>query len=211
MDILYQDEEFCMEFSSEKIETELIGKLRDSFHIDIQLDYEGPNNTIDYISIEPQKDNLAIRFYGFETSLYVLDEKIMLVDDNQLKQYTYDHTYGNVVYSGKLRNLTHVKILSLLLDLVKCFINCTSVKAEILETKAPNMKSYHKNDYILSVTTTDKPQRQSPHRAFSGTKKIFSVVYSSLFSSKPSPTSTRIRRFRPDQSDPQRPCVSEFG
>ena len=135
----------------------------------------------------------------------------MLVDDNQLKQYTYDHTYGNVVYSGKLRNLTHVKILSLLLDLVKCFINCTSVKAEILETKAPNMESYHKNDYILSVTTTDKPQRQSPHRAFSGTKKIFSVVYSSLFSSKPSPTSTRIRRFRPDQSDPQRPCVSEFG
>lgn len=155
MDILYQDEEFCMEFSSEEIETEFIGKLRDSFHIDIQVDYEGPNNTIDYISIEPQKDNLAIRFYGFETSLYVLDEKIMLVDDNQLKQYTYDHTYGNVVYSGKLRNLTHVKILSLLLDLVKCFINCTSVKAEILETKAPNMESYHKNDYILSVTTTD--------------------------------------------------------
>ena len=76
MDILYQDEEFCMEFSTEEIETELIWKLRDSFNIDIQIDYEGPNNSIDYISIEPEKDNLAIRFYGFETALYVFDEKI---------------------------------------------------------------------------------------------------------------------------------------
>ena len=33
MDILYQDEEFCMEFSTEEIETELIWKLRDSFNI----------------------------------------------------------------------------------------------------------------------------------------------------------------------------------
>ena len=155
MDILYQDEEFCMEFSSEEIETELIGKLRDSFHSDIQVDSEGPHNTIDYISIEPEKDNLAIRFYGFETALYVLDEKIILVDDNQLKQYTYDYTYGNIVYDGKLRSLTHSRILSLLLDLVKCFINCTSIEVKVPETKAPNMELYHKNDYVLSVTTTD--------------------------------------------------------
>lgn len=155
MDILYQDEEFCMEFSTEEIETELIWKLRDSFNIDIQIDYEGPNNSIDYISIEPEKDNLAIRFYGFETALYVFDEKIMLVDDNQLKKYTYSHTYGNVIYDGKLRCLTHAEILSLLLDLIKCFIKCTNIKVDISGTKAPDTESYLKNDYVLSVTTTD--------------------------------------------------------
>lgn len=152
---LYQDEEFCMEFSVEEIETELINKLRDNFNIDIQVDYEGPNNSIDYISIEPEKDNLAIRFYGFETALYVFDEKIMLVDDNQLKKYTFSHTYGNVIYNGKLRSLTHTQILSLLLDLVKCFIKCTNLKVEVLETKAPVIESCVKNDYVLSVTTTD--------------------------------------------------------
>ena len=116
MDILYQNEEFCMEFSAEELETELIDKLKSDFNVDIQIDYEGPNNSIDYISIEPEKDNLAIRFYGFETALYVFDEKIMLVDDNQLEKYAFSHTYGNVIYNGKLRILTHAEILSLLLN-----------------------------------------------------------------------------------------------
>ena len=53
MDILYQNEEFCMEFSAEELETELIDKLKSDFNVDIQIDYEGPNNSIDYISIEP--------------------------------------------------------------------------------------------------------------------------------------------------------------
>ena len=152
---LYQDEEFCMEFSVKEVETELIDKLRDNFNVDIQVDYEGPNNSIDYISIDPEKDNLAIRFYGFETALYVFDEKIMLVDDNQLKKYTFSYTYGNIIYNGELRSRTHTQILSLLLDLVKCFIKCTNVKVEVLEANAPCIESYVNNDYVLSVTTTD--------------------------------------------------------
>ena len=74
---------------------------------------------------------------------------------NQLKKYTYSHTYGNVIYDGKLRCLTHAEILSLLLDLIKCFIKCTNIKVDISGTKAPDTESYLKNDYVLSVTTTD--------------------------------------------------------
>ncbi len=153
MNTLYQDEEYCMEFSTEEIETELIHKLRNTFNVDIQVDYEGPHNSIDYISIEPEKDKLSIRFYGFETALYVFDEKIMLIDDNQLKKYTFSHTYGNIIYNGKLRSLTHTEILSLLLDLVKCFVKCTDIKVEVLENKVS--ESGIQNDYVLSVTTTD--------------------------------------------------------
>ena len=155
MDILYQNEEFCMEFSAKEVETELIDKLKSDFNVDMQIDYEGPNNSIDYISIEPEKDNLAIRFYGFETALYVFDEKIMLVDDNQLEKYTFSHTYGNVIYNGKLRILTHAEILSLLLDLIKCFVKCTEIKVEELEPKALDIELSVKKDYVLSVTTTD--------------------------------------------------------
>lgn len=155
MDILYQNDEFCMEFSAEEIETEFIDKLKSDFNVDMQIDYEGPNNSIDYISIEPEKDNLAIRFYGFETAVYVFDEKIMLVDDNQLEKYTFSHIYDNVIYTGKLRILTHAEILSLLSDLVKCFVKCTGIKVEKSEPRALDSESCVKKDYVLSVTTTD--------------------------------------------------------
>ena len=49
---LYQKEEYCMVFSTEDIQTEYIEKLKQFVDSQIQVDGDGPDGTIDYITFE---------------------------------------------------------------------------------------------------------------------------------------------------------------
>lgn len=148
---LYKREEFCMSFSAKEVEEGFIAKLKNIANISIQADYEGPNGSIDYVCIQLKNTDLAIRFYGFETAIFIYNEKIMLVDDVQKRKYTLDHIYGNVVYAGSLRELTHEEILELLFELTKCFIECIGVKVEVRAVAPLTADSYGENSYKISV------------------------------------------------------------
>ena len=78
---LYQKEEYCIVFSTEDIQTEYIEKLKQFVDSQIQVDGDGPDGTIDYITFECGANTFAVRFYGFETALYINEEKLMLVYD----------------------------------------------------------------------------------------------------------------------------------
>lgn len=159
-----------MSFSAEEVEENLITKLRNTSNIKVQPDYDGPNGTIDYLQIESEKCNLAISFYGFETSIFIFDEKIMLIDDLQKRKYTLDHTYGNIIYAGSLRNLTHREILKLLVELTECFINCSNVHVEIAEVTPSTIDSCGENNYKILITVAEI---QTESKVFSNIKIDF--------------------------------------
>ena len=161
-----------MTFSIEELQREYIDKIKAAANAAIQIDYDGPGGTIDYIDFTFEKNSLSVRFYGFETALFLFDEKIMLVDDIQKTKYTLDHTYGNVVYDGALRNLTHSEILRLLAEITECFIDCVGVTVISQEIVPSTVDSVGKNHYKIYVST-EKPETGAKTKIFSNIEIVF--------------------------------------
>lgn len=152
---LYQKGEYCMMFSIEDIQTEYIEKLKQFVNGQIQVDYDGPDGTIDYVTFECGANTFAVRFYGFETALYINEEKLMLVDDWQRTRYTVDHLYGNVVYGGSLRTRTHKEILGLLLMLTRCFIGCSGFEVTEIPVRPTDCELYGGSAYRLVISNAN--------------------------------------------------------
>ncbi|UIO43441.1 hypothetical protein LOY85_04580 [Brevibacillus brevis] len=60
-----------------------------------------------------EKQDLFISFNGNQTSIFVRDEELMFIDESTKGSYTTSDTFGNAVYEGTLRNLTHAEMLTL--------------------------------------------------------------------------------------------------
>ncbi|PSK20761.1 hypothetical protein, partial [Brevibacillus sp. NRRL NRS-603] len=56
--------------------------------------------------------------------------------------------FGNVVYEGTFRNITHEEMLTLFAEIITCFIR--AIEVEIIEKEVPSDKQYKKYDYYKS-------------------------------------------------------------
>ncbi|WP_156829709.1 hypothetical protein [Paenibacillus ginsengihumi] len=152
----------CMHFTNEELWKYLIAKFENNPSVAIRTlsdddrEIEITSSTpIQCICFDGEKQDLFMSFNGNQTSIFVCDAEIMFIDEHSKGLFTTSDTFGNVVYEGNLRNLPHVEILSLLSDVISCFIGAEEVK--IIEQEAPyddenkQYKYYKPHIYEINV------------------------------------------------------------
>ncbi|KQY80603.1 hypothetical protein ASD24_16820 [Paenibacillus sp. Root52] len=152
----------CMQFSNEELYKYFITKFENNSSIAIRTlsqddrEIEITSSTpIQFICFDGEKQDLFISFNGDQTSIFVYDEEIMCIDENRKGMYTTSDTFGNVVYEGDLRSLSHVELLSLFRDVLLCFIGAEEV--EIIDREASydeeskQYKYYKPHTYEINV------------------------------------------------------------
>ncbi|WP_291562593.1 MULTISPECIES: hypothetical protein [unclassified Clostridium] len=147
--------EWCMEFSNEELYKYLITKFDNDSNVIIETLSEDDNEIeimsdipIQFICFDGDKQNLFISFYGNQTSIFIKNEEIMFIDESVKNIYTTSDTFGNVVYEGALRNLTHIEMLTLFVEVIMCFIG--AIEVEIIEEEVPYDKHYKEHNYYKS-------------------------------------------------------------
>ena len=135
----------CMEFTMDEIKEHLIARFENQPGVDLAILSDGEMmdlenvEQIDGLCFDGLQQEIAISFYGIQTSLYIKDKEIMFIDDEAKRTYTSEDVEGNAVYEGRLRQMSHPEILGLLGDMIDCFIGTRTVdlKAIDLPKEAP--------------------------------------------------------------------------
>ncbi|MBG9941414.1 hypothetical protein ABE237_05525 [Brevibacillus formosus] len=147
--------ELCMQFSNEELYKYLITKFDTNRDVIIKTLSEDDqeveitsNIPIQFICFDGDKQDLFISFNGNQTSIFVKDEELMFIDESTKGSYTTSDTFGNVVYEGTFRNITHEEMLTLFAEIITCFIG--AIEVEIIEKEVPSDKQYKKYDYYKS-------------------------------------------------------------
>lgn len=109
-----------MQFSNEELYEYLITTFESNVDVLIKTLSEDDqeveitsNIPIQFICFDGEKQDLFISFNGNQTSIFVRDEELMFIDESTKGSYTTSDTFGNAVYEGTLRNLTHAEMLTL--------------------------------------------------------------------------------------------------
>ncbi|GIO84661.1 hypothetical protein J25TS5_15930 [Paenibacillus faecis] len=155
----------CMKFSNEELWKYLITRFENNPAVAIRAlsdddrEIEITSSTpIQFICFDGEKQDLFISFNGNQTSIFVYDEEIMFIDENTKGIYTTSDTFGNVVYEGDLRKLSHAEILSLFADFISCFIGAE--KVEIIEEEATydeeNMQYKYYKPHIYKINVKNR-------------------------------------------------------
>lgn len=94
-------------------------------------------------------------FWGFQTSIFAYDKEIMFIDENSKGTYTLSDVFGNVVYEGKMREMSHEQMLRMFVKIVSCFIGASNVQVtqlEISETSGyQNYNYYEPHQFVIDV------------------------------------------------------------
>ena len=111
---------YCMEFTNEEIEEFLIKEFINNPYVKIiRMSSDGEVISsdsvvpIETLSLDGEQEKLFINFLGIQTSIFINDTEIMLIDESAKGTYTSSDVYHNVVYEGELRCLEHSEILQL--------------------------------------------------------------------------------------------------
>ncbi len=91
-----------------------------------------------------EHENLSIMFWGHQTSIFIQDKEIMFIDENSKATYTLSDVYNNVVYEGKIRDMSHEQMLEMFCEIIFCLLGATDIVIE--QDKMPEDKRcpYHK-------------------------------------------------------------------
>lgn len=146
--------EYCMKFSNEELKKYMIEYLINNLWNkelirclsedgdELEMNSSEEIGTIVFDGVE---ENLFINFYGIHTSIFVYDKEIMFIDENSKGVYTSSDVYNNVVYEGKLREMSHKQMLKMFSEIILCFFNAISVC--VVQEKIPVEKIYKKYNY----------------------------------------------------------------
>lgn len=160
--------EYCMKFRNEEIKEEFYNKLSKEIRSNAiciaedgtKIDFES-GRKIETIAFD-EEETIAIMFLGYQTSIYVYDEEIMFIDENSKGTYTISDVYENVVYEGRMREMSHAQMLSMFVKIISCFMDATSVhvtQLSVSETGEYQKYNYYKpHMFIINVENghTDK-------------------------------------------------------
>ena len=104
----------------------------------------------DYITFDGEKQDFFISFSQCEVSIFINEDKIMFIDDNEKKFYTIEDTYDNIVYEGSLIDLSHEEILKKLVSIIKLLYGTKEMKV-IKNLSHDQNLLYPRFDYKLLV------------------------------------------------------------
>ena len=160
--------EYCMKFSNEELKKYIYDKISENIDIQIQCLSENEeqvditsNARIETISFD-EKENVSIMFFGYQTSIFVYDAEIMFIDEDTKGSYMSSEVYGNAVYEGKLREMSHEEMLQMFSEIILCFIDAAGVSLTTLdvpENKYKKYKYYTPHMFILDVENNHLTQK----------------------------------------------------
>lgn len=152
---------YCMKFRNEEIKKDFYDKFSKEIQAKIICIAEdgakinfGSGRKIETIAFD-EKENIAIMFLGYQTSIYVYDKELMFIDEDSKGTYTISDVYENVVYEGKMREMSHEQMLSMFVKIISCFLDAISVhilQLDVPETSGYQMYNYYKpHMFIINV------------------------------------------------------------
>lgn len=127
---------YCMDFSNEEVENFFIRHIKENTQKDIDIKmYSEEYKEISFNCAErinvitfDDEENIVIEFEKSKTSIFVFNEEIMFIDEKAKRySYTTNDIYGNVVYEGKIRDLTHKQMLNMFAEIILCVLEATSI------------------------------------------------------------------------------------
>lgn len=133
---LYTKTEWCMNFTNKEIMEYFVQPLTANPDINIKLlsddreIKEDSNENIEIVCLDGEKEELFVSFIGCQTSIFILNEEVMFIDENAKKNYTLSDTAFNIVYEGNLRGMTHKEILKMLLEFVNYCVGAYEIYVE---------------------------------------------------------------------------------
>lgn len=144
--------DYCMKFTNEELKEYMIDYL-----INNSLDKTlirclsedgneikmSSSEKIETIVFDGDDENLFITFYGVHTSIFVYNEEIMFIDEHSKGIYTSSDVYNNVVYEGKLREMSHEEMLQMFSEMILCFIDATDVSMTQLDVPENMYERYN--------------------------------------------------------------------
>ena len=77
--------------------------------------------------------------------IYVFDKELMFIDEDSKGTYTISDVYENVVYEGRMREMSHEQMLGMFVKLISCLFEATSV--HITQLEVPELSGYHVYNY----------------------------------------------------------------
>ena len=110
---------YCMKFSNKELFEFFYKELNRNWNFKIkclseeeeEIDFES-SKKIETI-IFGENNNIAIMFFEYQTSIFVYEKEIMFIDESTKGVYTSSDVYSNVVYEGKLREMSHEQMLKM--------------------------------------------------------------------------------------------------
>lgn len=165
--------EYCMKFSNEELKKYLYDKLIENPNImirclsadDEEVDITS-NEKIETIVFDGEDENLSIIFYGIHTSIFAYDVEIMFIDEDSKGIYTSSDVYDNVVYEGKLREMSHEEMLHMFSEIISCFVGAEEVSMtqfDVPEDKYKKYNYYKPHMFIVEVKNNHTIERISTY------------------------------------------------
>ena len=138
--------EYCMKFTNEEIRDAFCSKFNEEVRLkmiciaedDSKIDFES-NKKIQTVAFD-EKENIAIMFWGYQTSIFAYDKELMFIDEDTKGTYTSGDVFENAVYEGKLREMSHEQMLNMFVKVISCFIEAISVN--ITQYDVPETSGY---------------------------------------------------------------------
>ncbi len=141
--------EYCMKFSNKELKKYLYDKLCENNNIYIQC-ISADGDEMDITSSEKidtivfdERENVSIMFLDYQTSIFAYDIEIMFIDEDSKGTYTASDVYDNVVYEGKLREMSHEEMLQMFFEIILCFVNAETVSMTQLDVPGDKYKMYN--------------------------------------------------------------------
>lgn len=147
---------WCLEFSNTEIKKYLIDRLEDDeIHCACIVDdrYVGHNSIEDFecVTFDGERQEFFMNFYGNQVSLFVHNNELMFIDDNDKKHYTISDIQGNIVYEGTLTNLSHKDILNLFYQMIVLF-NRSEMMCFSSKLLCEKYENYPRYIYEIKIT-----------------------------------------------------------
>ena len=151
------EERWCMNFTNDEIKTYLIEKLKRKADVkyivndkyvasDCQEDFE-------YITFDGIKQEFYVSFLKSQTSIFIDNNEIVFIDDNEKRYYTSSDVDDCIVYEGILNNKSHKQILELILKFVQLFQGASNIEVVEVKIVEDSVDSYAKKTYIINIDT----------------------------------------------------------
>lgn len=147
-----KDKKWCMDFSNSEIQKFIIDKLDYNvdckYIVDDNYVTENCKKDFEYITFDGEKQEFYISFLKCQTSIFFRNSEIMFIDDNEKNNYTISDVYGNIVYEGKLNNLSHEQLLTMFCKFIDLLYRAENI--EVIQELLPKQDgSYPKYNYWL--------------------------------------------------------------
>lgn len=154
--------EYCMKFSNKELQNMIKYLIENSWNKNLIrfLSEDGHeigetlSDRVETIVFDGEDENLFINFYGIHTSIFVYDEELMFIDDKSRELYTSSDVYDNVVYEGKLREMSHEQMLQMFADIVLCFADAIGVsvtQSDVPENTYKRYSYYEPHMFVVNV------------------------------------------------------------